>query len=219
MNSLPVYHILARPEDVEQCQYEYITYDSVQAGWYQWTGALVYNGVVYDHVWFRIRGWWSAYEWGKNKWKFDFNRGHYLKARDNYGDFYKRDWDKLNLSFCISMHDYNGGNRGEDGMFEAVGFKLYNLAGVPACKTLWLQLRVIDDAQESPVNQYEGDFWGMYMALEQFDGRFLDEHGLPEGNMVKDASNRNNQAATQKLESTDLRFVSSCHESYSFGPG
>ena len=32
---------------------------------------LVYDGVVYDHIWYRPRGGWARYEFGKNRWKFE----------------------------------------------------------------------------------------------------------------------------------------------------
>ena len=55
---------------------------------------------------------------------------------------------------------------------------LYNLAGVPAPRTHFLQFRVIDEAQEThPSDQYTGDLWGLYLAIEYPDSRFLDEHG------------------------------------------
>ena len=82
-------------------------------------------------------------------------------------------------------------------MFEALSFRLFNLAGCPACKTNWVHFRIIDEAYEDGTRnaahpplttsgtQYDGDFWGLYMTIEQMDGRFLDEHGLPDGNLYK----------------------------------
>ena len=71
-------------------------------------------------------------------------------------------------------------------MFESVGFRLFNLAGVASPNTVFLQFRVINSAMEAnPSSQYEGDFWGVYLGTEQEDGRFLDEHGLPDGNLYK----------------------------------
>ena len=70
-------------------------------------------------------------------------------------------------------------------MFEAVGFKLFNLVGVPAPLTSFVQFRIIDNAAESPADQYSGDFWGLYLVIEQEDGRFLDEHDLPDSNFYK----------------------------------
>jgi len=70
-------------------------------------------------------------------------------------------------------------------MFEAVGFKLFNMAGVPAPKTNYVQFRIIDEQHEEGTlnaahpllnrsgTQYDGDFWGLYLAIEQMDGHFL----------------------------------------------
>ena len=33
--------------------------------------------------------------------------------------------------------------------------------------------------------QYEGDLWGLYLAVEQPDGSFLNDRGLPDGNVFK----------------------------------
>jgi len=211
MASLPIYHLIAKNEDVEECQYVYISNYNAASQWYQWTGALVYDGEVYDHVWFRNRGWWSTYAWGKNKWKFDFNRGHYFQARDDYGRKYKETWDKLNFSACFQQAGGASRNRGEQGMFEAVTFKLFNLVHVPACNTNWFHFQVIDNELEAGPTQYDGDFWGLYMAIEQPDGRFLNEHNLPDGNFYKmffvlsgDRGNKNNQGPTQVSNHSDV---------------
>jgi hypothetical protein len=120
---------------------------------------------------------------GKNMWKLDFNRGEHLQARDDFGQKYKAKWEKLNLGACIQQGSYN--MRGEHGMFEAVGFKLFNLVGVEAPRTHWVHFRIIDGAEENPANQYEGDFWGLYLATEDMDDAFLKEHELPSGNLYK----------------------------------
>jgi hypothetical protein len=70
-------------------------------------------------------------------------------------------------------------------LFESVGFRLFNLADVPAPFTHFLQLRIISEAKENPADQYRGDFWGLYLAIENEDGRFLKNHGLPDGNLYK----------------------------------
>jgi len=75
--------------------------------------------------------------------------------------------------------------RGEQGMFEAVGFRLFNLAGMEASRTHWVHFRIIDEAEESPRDQYRGDFWGLYLAVENVDEHFLKEHDLPAGNLYK----------------------------------
>ena len=93
MRSLPVYHLIARETDVLTCQYN-SSWDDTQ---YHFGGTLVYDGKVYDNIHYRIRGQASTFNWGKNKWKFDFKRGHYFQARDNYGNLYAEKWDKMNV--------------------------------------------------------------------------------------------------------------------------
>jgi hypothetical protein len=173
---------------------------------YLWTGTLVYDGKVYDHIHFRARGGVWRYAMVKNMWKFDLNRGHDFEGRDDYGHKFKTGWTKLNLGASIQQGDYD--HRGEQGMFESVGFRLFNLAGVESPNTAFVQLRIIDDAAEAdPSTQYEGDFWGVYLAIEQEDGRFLDEHRLPDGNLYKMESGTgelNNLGPAGPMDKSDL---------------
>jgi hypothetical protein len=46
-----------------------------------------------------------------------------LAARDDYGLAYPVPWGQVNLRTCIQQGDY--GHRGEQGLFEAVGFRLF----------------------------------------------------------------------------------------------
>ena len=185
LTQVPVYHLLAARSSVENATWK----DRVEFGdeearhAYKYTGTLVYDGVVYDHVKFRARGGEWRHAMGKNMWKFNFNPGNRFAARDYYGRSYKSKWDKLNLGACIQQGDTR--MRGELGMFEAVTYRLFNLAGVEAPRTHWVHFRVITDAEETPKDQYEGDFWGLYLATEEVDGDFLKEHGLPDGNTYK----------------------------------
>ncbi|GAG44687.1 unnamed protein product, partial [marine sediment metagenome] len=104
MTSLPVYHLISREQDVMDCQWlERIDYTHSRAKILYWAGTLVYDGKVYDHISFRIRGGGHRYHLGKNSWKFDFKRGHYFQARDNYDKEYNEKWDKLNLGGCNSQ--------------------------------------------------------------------------------------------------------------------
>ncbi len=172
---------------------------------YLWYGTLIYNGVIYDDISYRARGGVWRYAMGKNMWKFDFNRGHEFQALDNYGQPYGVTWKKLNLSAIIQQGDY--WHRGEQGLFESVGFELFNLAGVPAENTSFVQLRIVEIASESGANQYSTDFQGMYLMVEQPDGNFLDEHGLPDGNFYKmegGTGTSNNQGPTQVSDGSDL---------------
>jgi hypothetical protein len=202
MRSLPVYHLLSKKTDIENCTWR----ERYGGDDYKWYGTFVYDGKVYDHIRYRARGGVWRYSMGKNMWKFDFNRGHSFQARDDYGKKYDTTWDKLNFSACIQQGDYQ--HRGEQGMFEAATFKLFNMMGIDASKTNWLHFRVIDDIVESGPTQYDGDFWGLYMTIEQMDGRFLDEHNLPDGNLYKIENNSgslNNQGPTQVTNGSDLR--------------
>ena len=178
LNRNPVYHLLSRKSSVEDSNWR----EQHRGDDYKWSGTLIYDGEVYDHIHFRARGGSWRYAMGKQMWKFDFNRGHDFQARDNYGKKYREKWTKLNLGACIQQVDY--GHRGEQGLFESVGFRLFNLAGVEGPNTHFVHFRVVDEAAEYR-SQYEGDFWGLYLAVEDMDGRFLDEHGLPDGNLYK----------------------------------
>ena len=218
MRSLPVYHLLSKKTDIENATWlQRYSLGSAGRKDFNWYGTLVYDGDVYDHVRYRMRGGVWRYSMGKNMWKFDFSRGHHFQARDDYGNPYGTLWDKLNFSACIQQGSF--GQRGEQGMFEALSFRLFNMAGCPASKTNYVQFRVIDELYEdgtrnaahSPLTsggtQYDGDLWGLYMTIEQMDGEFLDEHGLPDGNLYKmDNSNRylNNQGPTQPSNQSDL---------------
>jgi hypothetical protein len=180
LQRLPVYHLISKKASVEASTWgeEYRGKD------YKWSGTIVYKGKVYDHIHYRSRGGTWRYAMGKNMWKFEFNKGHDLEAEDNFGRAYSVPWSKLNLGACIQQGQY--GHRGEQGMFEAIGFKLFNLAGSEASHTHWVHFRIIDEEKESdPGNQYAGDFWGLYLAVEEMGSRFLKEHHLPEGNLFK----------------------------------
>ncbi len=218
MRSLPVYHLISKKSDVEGATWlERHEQGDPQRKDFKWYGTLVYDGKVYDHIRYRMRGGVWRYAMGKNMWKFDFNRGHHFQARDDYGEKYKTKWNRLNFSACIQQGDYQ--HRGEQGMFEAVTFKLFNMAGVPAPKTNWVHFRIIDEeyqdgmlnAAHPPITrsgtQYDGDFWGLYLAIEQMDGHFLDEHDLPDGNLYKIESHNgelNNQGPTAVTDGSDL---------------
>jgi len=222
MQSLPVYHLISKKTDIEDCTW----LSKYRGSDFQWWGTLVYDGEVYDHIRYRARGGVWRYSMGKNMWKFDFLRGHYFQACDDYGEPYRTTWDKLNFSACIQQGSF--GQRGEQGMFEALSFRLYNLVGAPASKTNYMHFRIIDETYEdgtrnashtpltSGGTQYDGDFWGLYMTIEQMDGRFLDEHDLPDGNLYKmegGAGTLNNQGPTGVTNKSDLSAFMSGYSS------
>jgi hypothetical protein len=204
MNSLPTYHLLANQTDVSNSQWNG-SYDTVR----MW-GTLVYDGEVYDHIQFHNRGEGSTYNTGKNKWRFHFNRARDFQPRDNYGRRYKSTWKVMNFDACASP--WAAVNRGMAGLDESISYRLYELAGVPGSKTHYLQFRIIDNATEaSATSQYEGDLWGLYMAIEQPDGRFLDERDLPDGNVYKieGGGDKKNQGPTQPTTTSDWNAFAS----------
>ncbi len=185
MRPLPVYQLISKSSAIQDAQF--LPDSSLKTGYpghdFLWQGTLVYNGEVYDHIRYRARGATWRYAMGKNMWKFDFNRGHHFQAYDDYGRPFAQKRDNLNLGAVIQQASKL--QRGEQGLFESVGFRLFNLAGLPAPTTNFIHLRVIDSVDEQGSDQYSGDFWGLYLAVEQYDSRFLDEHKLPNGNLYK----------------------------------
>ncbi|MDR2982669.1 MAG: lamin tail domain-containing protein [Puniceicoccales bacterium] len=183
---LPVYHLIANASDVTNSQY-----NSGYNG-QRFYGTLVYDGVVYDHIRFANRGEGSTYVSGKNKWRIFFHNSKRLAARDNFGNLYESPWDKLNLNGCASP--WATVHRGMGGIEEALSFRLYELLGMAASRTHFMHFRVITGSSETastqyqagnPNNDYNGDLWGLYLAVENFDGSFLDDRALDDGNIYK----------------------------------
>ena len=221
LSTLPVYHLITTRKSHEESQHiPSSSAGSYRGSDYQWKGTLVYDGKVYDHIRYRARGGVWRYAMGKNMWKFDFNRGHGFQARDDYGKKYKTKWDKLNFSSIIQQGNF--GHRGENGMFESVGFRLFNLAGVEGPHTNFVHFRIIESAFENAGNQYSTDFQGPYLAIEQLNGDFLDAHGLPDGNLYKMERNTgpnriggesNNQGRDTVTDYSDLHEFKLTYES------
>jgi len=212
LTSLPVYHLISRRSDVENCQWNR-SYDNAD---YRFYGTLVYDGEVYDHIRYRVRGQYSTFRWGKNKWKFNFNRGHYFQLKDDYGNKRKEKWNKMNVGtggcpWFKYPHPDGPWDRGTGGMLlnECMALRLYNMAGEPASKSQYFHFRVIDDASEAGTTQYDGDFWGLYFGFEHADGSFIDEHVLPDGNIYKMDGQpydqgKINQGPTQIADGSDV---------------
>ena len=196
MSTLPAYHLIARADDVQNSQW------NQGANRKPFLGALVYDGKVYDHIQFHNRGQASTYVAGKNKWAFRLNPGQYFQARDAWGRRYTNGWSGFNLNACASP--WAQVNRGMAGMDEAVSYRAYQLAGVPGPDTHWIQFRVIDAAEEaSPRSQFEGDVWGLYLVVEEKNGTWLREKGLPEGNIYSAESGQKHQGKSMPTNSVD----------------
>jgi len=193
LTTLPVYSLITRSAEMAQT----LAYFSDQIPKsndgarkaYNWEGALVYDGVVYDHVDYRLRGSNGRYSLAnKRSMKIRFNPGHHLAARDNDGELYKNKWRVLELSKMFGNRlSGTFGTRnvpGNFGLTESVNNFLWRTVDVPAPYTYFLHMRVVDGVEEAP-DQYRGDFWGYFQAVERYDRDFLDEHDLPDGNLYK----------------------------------
>ena len=211
MNRIPVYQLITKSNEFAEA-----------IGWapglpnnkyggddYLWTGTLVVDGKVYDHIGFRCRGGVWRYSMGKNAMKFRLNRGHDLEVKDNWGHKLNAPWRRLSFRPNIQQGDFL--HRGEQGLFESVGYRLFDLAGANGLKSVQLQFRVIDDARESVAgNQYVNDFYGLWLGVEEDDGRFLEERGLPDGNiydMEGGSGTLNHTGSLGPTDKSDLNYL------------
>ena len=189
MTSLPVYHLITRNEEIQRC----VAYNGA---WqipksnerardaFNWEGAFIYEGQVYDHIHYRLRQANDRYGGaGKRSWRFRFNRGNYFRAKDQRGVEYPTRWRTLNTGKMVDNLRV-----GNFGVTETLNDDLWNRVGVAAPYMHTFHFRVVDGVDETPAGvngQYLGDFWGMALAIEDFDPRFLEAHGLPDGNLYK----------------------------------
>ena len=123
---------------------------------------------------------------GKNMWKFDFNRQPRLRGHATTTATRTRSSGTSSTSAPTSSRATSA-TAASRGCSSPSAFKLFNLAGVARAEH---RLRSSSASSTSAAetgtdSQYDGDFWGMYLAVEQDDGRFLDEHDLPDGNLYK----------------------------------
>lgn len=203
LTSIPVYTLITRAEDLYECN-GYNDADQIPQGGanttvaqdagraYNWEGAFVYEGKVYDHIAYRLRGGNGRYNngaAGKRSMKFRFNRGSYFQARDIYGKKFPFKWQHLNTGKMfgnkIILESYR---HYPYGMNEVINMQLFDLADVPAAHTYWMHFRTVTGVKEAPNTsggQYQGDFGGLYIAFENYDGAFLKRLGLPKGNLYK----------------------------------
>jgi hypothetical protein len=191
LESLPVYHWIMRSADFDRLM-AYNAADQfannnqlsvlLARRFYNFEGALVYDGKVYDHVDIRLRGGNSRYNGaGKRHFRFKFPRGYPFAAKDNKGNPYPRDWEDMLFNKLF-------GNKGDYdwGLPYRAGEKLWGLQGIPMPYNHWVHFRVVRNAAESSNATTGNDFFGLYQALELPDGRnFLAARDLPRGNFYK----------------------------------
>ena len=173
--TLPTYHLIAHADDVKNSQWNHA------ANRKPFLGTLIYDGRVYDHITYHNRGQASTYVSGKNKWGLKFNPGAPFHARDINGKAYAYPWTGFNMNPCASA--WAQVNRGMAGMDEALSSRAYQLAAVPSPDTFWIHFRVIDQADESPTNQYNSDLWGLYLIVQEKNGTWLRERKLLDGSI------------------------------------
>lgn len=183
LTSIPVYHLITDPDDLIQC-WAYDSADrvgSVEARKaYNWEGTMVYDGVVYDHMNYRLRQKNDRYAGvGRRSMKMRFNKGNYFQARDPEGKKYAFKWRTLNTSKMTRF-----GSNSSFGLREMTSSRLWNLAGSLAPEFQHVHFRVIDGAVEAP-DQYTGDFYGLAMVFEDVDSQFVKERRMPRGNIYK----------------------------------
>lgn len=207
ITSIPVYHIITSSSDFDQAvaynssdQISRNNYDARSA--YNWNCTFVYDGKVYDNIGYRLRQRNARYSGnGKRSFKFRFNRGSYPHFHDMEGNKYPTQWKYL------ATHKMRG-SRGNYtwGLEQAANHILWNMTGTPAPFTHWMHLRVIRGAEEAPEGQngqYLGDYYGMLLALEEFDVRFLDAHNLKKGNLYKLISGRTDGVSVRRYLARD----------------
>ncbi|MCP5535810.1 MAG: lamin tail domain-containing protein [Akkermansiaceae bacterium] len=189
LSTLPVYTMITRNQDRAYAYAYSSTGDSglqipkanvAASQAFNWECAFVYDGVVYDHVKWRLRQRNDRYSGdGKRSMRFRFNRGHHFQARDEDGNLLAVKWRSLNTG---KMSRFDGVNN--YGLPETMNSKLWRMVGVECPLFFPVHFRMIDGADESP-DQYNGDFFGLATVVQDIDGNLLDDRGLPNGNMYK----------------------------------
>ncbi len=188
LTSLPVYHMVTRDADRERA-YAYaslgngsfqLSKGSTAREIYNWECALVHDGIVYDHVAWRLRQNNDRYAGdGKRSMRFRMNRGHYFQARDEYGKKLPNKWRRLNTS---KMSRFGGSS--SYGVQEYINARLWRMVGVECPRFSPAHFRMVDSAEEAP-DQYNGDFFGLAAIIQDIDGQLLDEVDSPSGNIYK----------------------------------
>ncbi len=170
LSPLQSIHLLATAGHVNS----YIDNNTYTLDDYPGEGTLVYNGKVYDHIGFRARGKNSRHARIKKNLKFDLNKEHPIEVENDYGKNYKAKRSKLALSGTW-VNDANG-----HGLAESLVYKITELTGGLNKFADYCQLKIVDNPIEGGNT---GDFRGIYLVLEDYNGNMLEEHDLPDGNI------------------------------------
>lgn len=204
IESVPIYHVLTTAANFNQAvgyngadQIGRNNYDARSE--YNWNCTFVYEGEVFDNMKYRLRQRNARYSGnGKRSLKFRFNRGNYPTFRDMNGDKYSEPWKFLSTHKMLSSRS----NYYTWGLFQATNHLMWNLTGTPAPYTHWGHFRIVQGAEEY-TSQHVGDYYGMLLAMEEYDSRFLDSHDMEKGNVYKLISGRTNGKDVQRYQAAD----------------
>ena len=210
LTTLPVYHILTRKADYDQC----VAYNSADQltgntpAWTceNWEATIVFDGIVYDHITYRLHGGNGRYYFtSKRGFRFFFNKGREFQNRDNDGDPSPTTWSSLTTENCWE-------NRGTltYSLNEVVNFHLWEQLGIPSPRSNWGHFRTVTTAVEQ-ADAYHGDFWGLIMIHEDYDRRFLDSHNMEKGNLYKLTRDTVDGASQQRYQAPDTVADGSDH--------
>ena len=152
---------------------------------YPGQGTLVYEGRVYDHIGFRSRGKRSRHNRAKRSLKFDMNSAHSFVPKDDYGKEVGPKLGKIALSGTW-VNDANS-----HGLTESLIYKVSSLVGGLNKSANYVHLRIVDSSTESGIN---GDFYGIYLFLDDWGGDLLEKLNQPDGNIYSYKSFEMNHA-------------------------
>ena len=133
--------------------------------------------------------------------RFRFNDGHHYQALDENGAKLPAKWQKLNTA---KMSRFGGST--EYGLREVINSRLWKLFGVEVPAYWHAHFRVIDGPDEAPAGtngQHLGDFHGLALFYEDFAGAFLENRGLPKGNVYKWKDGVTNPADLQQYQARE----------------
>ncbi len=185
LSSLPVYQLVTDHDLFMQCiayngSYKISKGNRDARSAFHWYGTFVHEGVVYDHIKYRLRQANDRYGGsGKRSMRFRFNRGQLFKARDLNGKYLPYKLRTINTGKLFDNKDV-----GNFGLTETMNSLLWNMVDVPAPHTWWFHMRVVKTEQEQS-DQYNGDFYGLHLVFENYDPTFIKTHRLPDGNLYK----------------------------------
>ncbi len=188
LTTVPVYHLICKEEDLIECEYKEISFgNKVARKEFSWQGTFIYDPVgsgerkVYDNIVFRLRGGVWRYTWPKRMYKIKFLRGHHFRGHYNHGVEFNEPRRKANLQSIIDQNWT--GVRGISGINESLAFRLFRHSQVASPHTTYIHFRTIVGEDEQ--GQYDGDFKGLFLDVEQPDSGLLETSGRPSGNLYK----------------------------------